>query len=121
MSSNMVSGSGSGRSAMTAGKAPRREAGRVRTMAACIVGNIRTELAPNHETAKAVPSMKYWEIIANNLASHGWSWGLGTVTTVDGSTIFVADAHRDDGKRLVVRGDNLLNVFVDLERSVRRS
>jgi hypothetical protein len=46
--------------------------------------------------------MKYWEIIADNLSKAGWS--LGWVTTVDssGRTIFVADAHRGDGKRFVV-------------------
>ena len=39
----------------------------------------------------------------DNLSKAGWSWGC--VATVDerGRTIFVADAHRDDGKRFVVR------------------
>ena len=46
-------------------------------------------------------SMKYWEIIAESLSKAGWSWGC--VSTVDsrGRTIFVADAHRGDGKRFV--------------------
>jgi hypothetical protein len=37
-----------------------------------------------------------------NLSKAGWSWGC--VATVDsrGRTIFVADAHRDDGKRFAV-------------------
>jgi hypothetical protein len=49
--------------------------------------------------------MKYWEIIANNLSKAGWS--LGWVSAVDssGRTIWIADAHRDDGKRFVVRAD----------------
>jgi hypothetical protein len=34
----------------------------------------------------------------------------------NGQTIFVADAHRDDGKRLVVRSDEILTAFVELER-----
>jgi hypothetical protein len=52
--------------------------------------------------------VKYWEIIADNLSKAGWSWGC--VATVDsrGRTIFVADAHRDDGKRFVVRSDDKL-------------
>ena len=52
--------------------------------------------------------MKYWEIIADRLSKAGWS--LGWVSAVDsqGHTIWIADAHRDDGKRFVVRADELL-------------
>ena len=65
--------------------------------------------------------MRYWEIIADNLSKAGWSWGC--VSTVDshGRTIFVADAHRDDGKRLVVRADEKLAAFVELESAIRRA
>jgi hypothetical protein len=48
--------------------------------------------------------------------------GIGVLTaTVDsrGRTIFVADAHRDDGKRLVVRADEKLTAFVELESVIR--
>jgi hypothetical protein len=31
---------------------------------------------------------------------------------------FSADAHRDDGKRFVVRADEILSAFVELEREV---
>jgi hypothetical protein len=60
--------------------------------------------------------MKYWELIADNLSKAGWSWGC--VATVDrrGRTIFVADAHRDDGKRFIVRADQKLTAFLELER-----
>jgi hypothetical protein len=34
-------------------------------------------------------------------------------------TIFVADAHRDDGKRFVVRADKKLTAFVELEAATR--
>ena len=34
-----------------------------------------------------------------------------------GRTIWVADAHRD-GKRFIVRADELLSAFVELERQV---
>jgi hypothetical protein len=34
-------------------------------------------------------------------------------------TIFVADAHRDDGKRFVVRADEKLTAFLELESAVR--
>src|SRR6266487_3852301 len=36
-----------------------------------------------------------------------------------GGTIFVADAHRDDGKRFVVRADEKLTAFVELESAIR--
>jgi hypothetical protein len=31
---------------------------------------------------------------------------------------FVADAHRGDGKRFIVRADEILSAFVELERQV---
>jgi hypothetical protein len=37
----------------------------------------------------------------------------------NGLTIFVADAHRDDGKRFVVHADEKLTAFVELELAVR--
>jgi hypothetical protein len=59
--------------------------------------------------------VKYWEIIARNLKKAGWS--LGYVSTVDcqGRTIWIADAHRDDGQRFIVRADEILMAFVELE------
>jgi hypothetical protein len=36
-----------------------------------------------------------------------------------GRTIFVADAHRDEGKRFVVRADEKLTGFVELESAIR--
>jgi hypothetical protein len=63
---------------------------------------------------------RYWEIIADNLKKRGWS--LGWVSAVDsrGRTIFVADAHRDDGKRFIVRADEILTAFLELESAIRR-
>jgi hypothetical protein len=49
--------------------------------------------------------MKYWEIIANNLRKAGWSWGCVAAIHSNGRTIWIADAHRGDGKRFVVRAD----------------
>jgi hypothetical protein len=65
--------------------------------------------------------VKYWEIIADNLKKRGWS--LGYVSAVDSErpTIWIADAHRDDGKRFVVRADEKLTAFVELERAIRSS
>jgi hypothetical protein len=46
---------------------------------------------------------------------------LGDVSTLDskGRTIWIADAHRDDGKRFVVRADEKLTAFLELEAATR--
>jgi hypothetical protein len=63
--------------------------------------------------------MKYWEIIADNLSKAGWSWGCVATVDSNGRTIFVADAHRDDGKRFVVHADEKLTAFLELESAIR--
>jgi hypothetical protein len=62
--------------------------------------------------------VNYCEIIADNLSKAGCS--LGWVSAVDskGRTIWIADAHRDNGKRFVVRAEEKLSAFVELERQV---
>jgi hypothetical protein len=59
--------------------------------------------------------VKYWEIIADNLSASGWSWGCVSALDSNERTIFVADAHRDDGKRFIVRSDEKLTAFVELQ------
>jgi hypothetical protein len=63
--------------------------------------------------------MKYREIIADNLSKAGWSWGCVATIDSNGRTIFVADAHRDDGKRFVVHADEKLTAFLELQSVVR--
>jgi hypothetical protein len=58
--------------------------------------------------------MEYWEIIADNLSASGWSWGCVSAVDSEGRTIWIADVHRDDGKRFVVRADEKLTAFVQL-------
>ena len=43
-----------------------------------------------------------------------------SVSGVDpcGRTIWIADAHRDDGQRFIVHADEKLSAFVELERQV---
>jgi len=60
--------------------------------------------------------VKYWETIADNLSKASWSWGCVATVNRERRTIFVADAHRGDGKRFVVRADEKLSAFVELER-----
>ena len=61
---------------------------------------------------------RYWEIIADNLSKAGWPWGC--VATVDrgGRTVFIADAHCDDGQRFVVHADDRFTAFLELERAI---
>jgi hypothetical protein len=42
--------------------------------------------------------MRYWEIIADNLSKAGWSWGCVFAVDSNERTIWIVDAHRDDGK-----------------------
>ncbi len=62
--------------------------------------------------------MKNWEIITDNLSKAGWSWGCVSAVDSNGRTIFVADAHRDNGKRFVVRADEKLTALLELESAV---
>jgi hypothetical protein len=62
--------------------------------------------------------MKNWELIADNLSNAGWSWGCVSAIDSNGRTIWIADAHRDDGKRFVVRADEKLTAFTELERQL---
>ena len=60
-----------------------------------------------------------WEIIADNLSKAGWSWGCVSAIDSNGRTIWIADAHRDDGKRFVVHADEKLTAFLELESAIR--
>jgi hypothetical protein len=62
----------------------------------------RREVAKNVKVFATSPNYSVWSCVA----------------TVDsnGRTIFVADAHRDDGKRFIVRSDEMLSAFLELER-----
>jgi hypothetical protein len=68
---------------------------------------------------KAIDSvLKYWEIIADRLSKAGWSLGWVSAIDLQGRTIWIVDAHRDDGRRFIVRADEKLSAFVELERQV---
>jgi hypothetical protein len=71
-------------------------------------------------TISRARQMKHWETIADNLSKGGWSWGCVAAIDSNGRTIFIADAHRDDGKRFVVRADEKLTALVELVESAVR-
>jgi hypothetical protein len=62
-----------------------------------------------------------WEIIATGLSDAGWSLGSVSAIDIEGRTIWIADAHRDDGKRFVVHADETLTAFVEVESAIRAS
>lgn len=43
------------------------------------------------------------------------SW-LGLGREFRGRRLWIVDAHRDDGERLVIRSDEMLSAFLELER-----
>ena len=59
--------------------------------------------------------MKNWEVIADSLSKAGWSWGYVSTVDSQGRTIWIADAHRDDGMRFIVHADDKLTAFLELE------
>jgi hypothetical protein len=63
--------------------------------------------------------VKHWEIIADNLSKAGWSWGCVSAIDAEGQTMWIADAHRDNGKRFVVHADEKLTAFLELEAGIR--
>ena len=46
---------------------------------------------------------------------------LVSTLDVSGRTIWIVDAHRDDGKRFVVRADEKLTAFMELESATREA
>jgi hypothetical protein len=57
-------------------------------------------------------------LISAGQSKAGWSWGCLATVDCRGRTTFVADAYRDDGKRFVVRADEKLTAFVEMESAI---
>jgi hypothetical protein len=60
---------------------------------------------------------KHWEIIADNLHKAGFSLGWVSAVDREGQTIWIVDAH-GYGKRFVVRADEILTAFVELQKAL---
>jgi len=77
---------------------------------------------------KVVLSLANWSICSDEVLgvdrgqSQQSGMELGCVAVIDsnGRRIFVADAHRDDRKRFIVRADEKLTAFVELEAAIRQ-
>jgi hypothetical protein len=60
--------------------------------------------------------MNYWEIIANKLSAAGCSWGYCSSVTPLGRR-WIVDARRD-ALHYVVKSDELLSAFLELEATL---
>jgi hypothetical protein len=63
--------------------------------------------------------VKRWEIIADNPKKAGWSLGCLSAVDRDGGPIWIVDAYSGDGQRFVVRADEKLTAFLELEAATR--
>jgi hypothetical protein len=71
--------------------------------------------------ALQMPPRKSMRSIADILSKAGFNWGCVSAIYSNGRTVWVADAHRDDGKPFVARADEKLTAFLELERVTRES
>jgi hypothetical protein len=62
--------------------------------------------------------VKDWEIITDNLRKAGWSLGWVSAVDREGRTSWIVDAH-GYGKRFIVRADEMLTAFMELESAIR--
>ena len=80
------------------------------------------ELCPEHTTlAAAVFYPKVDRAVVSLLSKADWSWGCISAIDSEGRTIWIADAHRCGGQRSVVRADEKLTAFLELQRVTRES
>jgi hypothetical protein len=49
-------------------------------------------------------------MVADKLSKAGWSLGWVSAVDSEGRTLWIVDAHRDNGKRFVVRSDEMLGM-----------
>jgi hypothetical protein len=61
---------------------------------------------------------RYREIIADNLKKAGWSLGYVSAVDSEGRTVWIVDAHRGHGRRFIVRADDKLTAFLELQRAI---
>src|SRR5215469_13379206 len=87
--------------------------------------NFHRDLCVLHRNSRSVTApagaSADWEIIADNLSKASWSWGWRSAVDSSGRTIWIADANRGDGKRFIVRADEKLMAFAQLERAIQCS
>src|SRR4029079_6552895 len=98
------------------GSAARRSALRANRRLVSAEKTIKFNHAVLRKGLTLVCIMRCVEIITDNLSKAAWSWGCVSAIDREGRTIWIADAHRDDGRRFIVHTDEKLSAFVELER-----
>jgi hypothetical protein len=89
---------------------------------AFLEANLALGCVPSRTTlAAAAFHPKVDRAVVSLLRKAGWTWGYVSAIDSNERTIFVADAHRGDGKRFVVRADEKLTAFVEMESAIRQS
>ena len=84
------------------------------------LGGLERANSPQDESAAAALRRNWSRTIskaAENL-SKAVEWGRVLAIDSNGED-WIADAHRDDGKRFVVRADELLTALAELESAIR--
>jgi hypothetical protein len=65
-------------------------------------------------------AVKYWEIIIKNLRNARWNCGCISSTDHNGRQFWVVAAERGDAGRFIVRADEKLTAFLELEAGAVR-
>ena len=73
-----------------------------------------------HDVAAAALYPKVDRAVVSLLSKAGWSWGCVSAIDSNGRTIWITDAHRDDGQRFIVRADEILTAFVERQRAIHQ-
>jgi hypothetical protein len=82
---------------------------------ACIIEAVHISLCHcrvERKSGRICRVKRPWEITADNLSNAVWSWGYVSAMDSRGRTIWIADAHRGDGKRFIVHADEKLTAFL---------
>jgi hypothetical protein len=71
------------------------------------------------ENSNFYASINFTDLGRHNLSKTGWSLGYVSAINSNGRTIWIADAHRDNGKLFVVHADEILTAFLELKAATR--
>jgi hypothetical protein len=63
--------------------------------------------------------VKHWEIIADNLSKAGWNCGCISSTDQEGRQFWIVAAERKDAGRFIIRADDKLSAFLEVESAIR--
>ena len=63
---------------------------------------------------------RHWEIVKDNLQKAGWNCGCISSTDHDRRQFWVVAAERSGAGRFIVRSDEVLTAFLELESAIRQ-